>query len=888
MFFSPRINAWTRFWSALSRKGMEREVLEELDFHMAMLEREHRTKGMGPREAHLRAVERFGNPDTNRKRAIQTRGAQMRRQRRNDSMEGLFQDIKYAARGLLKSKGFTAVVLITLTVGIGSTVAMYSVLNAALGQALPFPEPNQLVLGRATFGGNVNPFASFPDYMDYRDQNESFQAFGAMTGFPMEITVTGQEEPERIQAVLASGSLFEALAVQPHLGRLFSPEESGPGGDPALLLSFGYWQRSLGGDPDILGQTLTVNGTPIPVVGVMPPEFHLLFESDLWIPATDGGPMTGVRRFHNWMMLGRLNDGVALTEAQAEMDVISAQLEEAYPDSNEDKALQLDLLHTGLAEDYRVSLFLLMGAIGLVLLIACGNVASLLMARGSSRVTEMALRTALGAGKGRLVRQLLTESLLLAVIAGGMGILLASWLQDLILGFVSLDLLGIDEIGISPSLLGFTLILSLATAVLFGTVPALAASRAEPAEDLKEGGRSATAGGSKFRSGLVVLQVALSVILLIGSALLIKSFGRIIGVDPGFNPENVLVAEIDLSGPDYGDSDARVQFFTQLRESVEALPGVESVGLVSRIPILNPGNNVGLWNPERPPASNQQANWAYQRTVMPGYFETMGIQMAEGRDFDDTDLRGGTSVIILNQVAADTLFPGERALGRQVAVDVGGDQPALLEVVGVVRDHHLTSLRSRIRLAMFFPYDQRRNGTMHLAVRARGEPGALIRPIQERLWALDRNIPLSNAGSLEDGMANRVSGSRSMATMLGMFAGVALFLSALGLYGVLAYLVAQKVHEIGIRVALGASKKRVMQLVLKQGMVLVGGGLVLGVGGAFGLTRLLEDMLFQTAATDPATFAGVGVFFSGIALLACLVPAWRALRVDPMVAFRAE
>jgi putative ABC transport system permease protein len=510
------------------------------------------------------------------------------------------------------------------------------------------------------------------------------------------------------------------------------------------------------------------------------------------------------------------------------------------------------------------------------------------MARGSSRVTEMALRTALGAGKGRLVRQLLTESLLLALTAGAMGVLLAVWLQDLILGFVSLELLGINDVGISPSLLGFTLVLSLSTAVLFGTVPALAAARSEPAEDLKEGGRGSSGGGTRFRSGLVVLQVALSVVLLIGSALLIRSFSRLMGVDPGFRAENVLVAEVDLPGSDYADSDVRHQFFTQLRESVEAIPGVESVGLISRLPILNPGNNVGLWNPERPPSSNTQGNWAYQRTVMPGYFETMGIPVVEGRDFDETDVAGGAPVIILNETSVDTLFLGESALGRQVAVDVGGDEPVLLEVVGVVADHHLSSLRGRVRLAMFFAYDQRRALTMHLAVRTRGEPRSLIRPIQERLWAQDRNIPLSNAQTLTEGMSSRVSGSRSMATMLGMFAGVALFLSALGLYGVLAYLVAQKAHEIGVRVALGASRKRVMQLVLKQGMVLVGFGLLLGIGGAFGLTRLLKDMLFQTAATDPVTFAGVGVFFSGIALLACMIPAWRALRVDPMVAFRAE
>jgi hypothetical protein len=311
MFFSNRVNAWTRFWSTLTRGGMEREVLDELDFHIAMLEHEHQTQGMSPEEAHRMAIERFGDPRNKQKQALRMRGAQMRRQRRNDSMEGLYQDIKYAARGLFKSKGFTAAVLITLSVGIGSTVAMYSVLNAALGEALPFPEPNELVLGRATFGGGLNPQASFLDYLDYRDQNQSFETLGAMTGYSLEVTVTGQEEPERISMVFATGDLFEALGTRPHLGRTFSAEESAPGGDPVILLSYGYWQRSLGGSPDILGETVTVNGTPLPVVGVMPPEFHLLFETDAWLPAAEGGPRTGVRRFNNWFMVGRLKNGIA-------------------------------------------------------------------------------------------------------------------------------------------------------------------------------------------------------------------------------------------------------------------------------------------------------------------------------------------------------------------------------------------------------------------------------------------------------------------------------------------------------------------------------------------------------------------------------------------------
>jgi len=799
---------------------MEREVAEELAFHMDMLEREHRANGMPPESARRLAVQRFGEMRRVRRNALRTKNTLRRRKRRNASMDDLVQDIRYAVRGLLKSRGFTAVVLLTLTLGIGATVAMYSVLHAALGQALPFPDANRLAFVNTTIRGNPN-LTSFSDYLDYRDQSESFEALGAMIGFTLPVTVTGTEEPERVPMVFATGNLFEALGVRPYLGRTFSPEEAAPGGEMALILSYGYWQRSFGGSPEVLGQTVNLNGAPVPIVGVMPPDFHLLFDTEAWLPGADGGPMTGIRRYHNWFMIGRLKDDATLASAQAELEVVARNLEEAYPDSNTGKSVLVEDLHSWMVDDYRQTLFILMGAIGLVLLIACGNVASLLMARGSARVTEMAVRTALGAGKGRLVRQLLTESLLLSLVAGGLGVLAAFWLQDLILGYVELDILGIGSLGLSGSVMGFALLLSLATALLFGTVPAMAVARAQPAQDLKEGGRGSTTGGARFRSGLVVLQVAVSVVLLIGSALLIRSFGRLAGVDPGFDAEGLLTAEVSLPPSKYQDADARLRFFTDLGESVAALPGVESVGMIDRMPIRNPGNNVALWAPERPPASNAEAHFSFQRIVTPGYFETMGVSVLAGRGFDNTDVDGSPPVIILNQTSADTIFPGENAVGRQVAVDLGGDEPAVFEVVGVVADQRLTSLRRPARLAMFFPYDQRRAYTMHLAVRARNDPSSLIRPIQERLWGQDREIPLSDAEPMVESLASSVSGSRAMATMLSMFSGVALLLAAIGLYGVLAYFVTKRAHEIGIRVAMGASSGRVARLILSRGMVLV-------------------------------------------------------------------
>jgi putative ABC transport system permease protein len=803
---------------------------------------------------------------------------------------GVFwQDVRFSLRSLAKSPGFSSVVILTLAVGIGATVAMYSVLDAALGRNLPFREPERLALGRATFNGNVNPFASFPDYLDYRDQNESFESLAALTGFTLPVTITGVEEPERLTGILVTGNLFPTLGASAHLGRTFSPEEAAPGGSLALILSYGYWQRAFGGSPDVLDRIVNVNGTPIAIVGVMPADFHFLYDVDVWLPGADGGPMTGIRRYHNWIMVGRLKQGVTLENAQAEMDLISTQLEEAYPESNRNKALQIDGLHEALVEDYRQSLYILMGAILLVLLIACGNVAGLLMARGSIRTTELAVRTAMGAQPSRLVRQLLTESAVTAALATGLGVLLAIWLQDLILGFASMELLGLQDIGVSGQMMTFALALTMVTALLFGIAPSLLGSRTRPVEDLKEGSRGTTsAGGGRLRSGLVVLQVAVSLVLLIGSGLLMKSFGELRGVDPGFRTQNILTAEIALSSSRYEDAESRIEFFRSLQERVQALPGVEAVTFASQLPIRNPGNNVAIWSPERPPATNTDANFAFQRNVWPGYFHTLDIPILAGRGFEETDDEGSPRVIVLNQVAADSIFPGENPLGQQVAVDLGADQPAMFDVIGVVGDHKLTSLAAPTRLSMFFSYLQRRSGTMQMAVGTASDPGSLVRPIQEQLWALDREIPLASAETFEDILARNVSDSRSIATVLAMFAAVALFLAALGIYGVLAYFVTRKIHEIGIRVALGATGGRVIGLVVRKGMILVAGGLVVGAVAAIWATGFLEDLLFQTDARDPLTFLGVSAFFAAVALAACLIPAWRALRVDPVDAFRSE
>lgn len=620
-----------------------------------------------------------------------------------------------------------------------------------------------------------------------------------------------------------------------------------------------------------------------------PPGFRFMFDTDMWVPPWPGNHDPVTRKYHNWLLVGRLAPGATLESARAEVDVISAQLEEAYPESNQDKALQLDSLQSALVEGYRQSLLVLSGAILLVLLIACGNVANLLLARGSSRTSELAVRSAMGATQSRLFYQLLVECLLLAVAAGTLGLVLAVWFQNLILGLVSMDRLGIEQAGLSPSMLAIALSLSVLTVLLFGIVPSISAARANTAERLRQGGRTSTSGGGvRYRSALVVLQVALSLVLLVGSGLLLRSFSLLRSVDPGFRVHNLLTATVSLPSEGYRERERRVQFFEQLKESIEGLPGVESASMVSRFPIVQAGGNYAIWSPERPPETLQDASgWADYRVVLPGYFATMEIPLVEGRVLDRTDDFGTPSVVVLTRTAANLVYPDENAVGRQLAVD-SRDGPDYYEIVGVVEDHQTMSLAGTPRPAMFFPHAQQPSSTLRLAVAASSDPTDLIRPIQERIWEQDRDIVLSSPVTAQNAISNSVADTRSVTTVLGLFAAAALALASLGLYGVLAFFVSKRIHEIGIRVALGAPAARVLRLVMVRGLALVGAGILLGTAGALGATRLVEGMLFNVSARDPITFAGVTAFFVLVAVAACLVPALRALRVDPLYVLRLE
>ncbi len=801
----------------------------------------------------------------------------------------LAQDVRVALRSFLKQPAFLVAVLLTLGLGIGGNVAMFGVLEASLLRALPYRQPDHLVMGRVTRHGEVGYTVSGPDFFDYRERSASFADLAAFTPFQIATTVSGDGEPERVRGVLVSTRFFATLGVRPALGREFTGTEGELDGPDVVVLSHGFWERRFGGDPDVLGRAVSLGGRPYTVVGVMPAGFRFVLDTDLWLPLQRGGSWAQARQFHNFVLVSRMGPGVTLDRAQADVDRISGALAETYPDSNRDKGLNLTPLREALTERYETTLALLMAAVAALLLIACGNVAGLLLARGSARRGELAVRAVMGAGRGRLARQLLTENALLALGAGVVGTALAVWLERGILTFVSMDQLGPVEARVSPPMLGFAAGLSLVTVLVFGVLPSLHMARADPASDLHGGTR--TAGGrvaTRFRSGLVVTQVALTSVLLVVSGLLVRSLGELRGVDPGFDTHNLLTAEAYLPGGKYPQGKERVEFYRQLRERLAALPGVDAVGLVTRLPIRDRGGNVRVDLPERFGTSGVFGGMADQRTVMPGYFETMGIPVVAGRDLTLDDGEGEPRLVVISQGVAHRLFGTSDPVGRTVGVDTGGLEPTLFQVVGVVGDVVMEDPTEGVYPAVYFPYAAQPSSSMRLAVRTHGDVAGVTSAIRSVLREEDPDVPLAGVSTLDDAISRTASDARAVAVVLLLFSAVALLLAAVGLYGVLAYQVTRRRHEIGIRMALGATVGRVLSSVIREGLTLVLGGLALGAGASLFAARLVQGMLFGVGPADPATYGGVALFLGGVAALACLVPALRAAGVDPVQAFRAE
>jgi putative ABC transport system permease protein len=802
-------------------------------------------------------------------------------------METLIQDVRYGVRMMRKRPGFTAVVVLTLALGIGANTAIFSVVNAVLLRPLPYRNAERLVwVGGNIRGGTNGASVSPPDYLDYRAQNTVFEEFAASTSVPNAVNLTGAGEPERLTGSRVTANYFRAFGVEPALGRAFGAEEERAGPAPVAVLSDGLWKRRFGGDPSVVGKTLTLDGKAVTVVGIAPPEFQYPAGAELWLPLDSDDPDMKIRPAHFLRPIGLLKPGVTIEQARAETDLIARRLEELYPESNKGWSLTLIPLQEQVVGDVRTSLWVLLGAVGFVLLIACANVSNLMLARAAARRRELALRTALGASRWRVARQQLTESVLLALAGGALGLLLAWWGVDVLAALGAGDIPRTRDIGVDGRVLAFTAALSVLTGLAFGLLPALRASRPDLNEVLKDAGRGTSGPGrGRVRAALVVSEIALALTLLAGAGLLVKSFVGLRRVNPGFDPANVLTLRIDLARARYAKPEQAAAFFGELQRRVAALPGVEAAGMVTELPLSGQPNDMYFYVAGRPPQTADQKVTADFRRVNQDYFRAMRIPLLRGRGFTEQEVAGAAGVVVVNETLARNFFPDEDPLGKHLVIDFGKAEE--FEIVGVAGDVRHRSLEGEVYQMMYLP--TLRVGRTNLVVRTTSpDPLALASAVRGEVAAVDRDQPVSAVRTMEEVVSGSVAQQRFRTLLLAAFAGVALLLAGVGIYGVIAYSVTHRTHEIGIRMALGAGAADILKMVVGQGMALALAGVAVGLLAALALTRVLSSLLFGVTATDAATFAAVSLLIAAVALLACLVPARRATKVDPMVALRYE
>ena len=811
-------------------------------------------------------------------------------------------DLRYGARMLAKKQGFTIVAVITLALGIGANSAIFSVVNSLLLRPLPYRDSERLaIIWTHSPGANVaQDWPSPGQYSAIKSQNTVFEETAIAVGGS--VNLTGQSAPERLGVVRTSSAMFSLLDAQPLIGRAFEPAEDAPGKPPAVILSYGLWQRRFGGDPQVIGQPLTINGHSYTVVGVMPAEFSLsnevmptvaaVAQADMLLPLPLTAEDLTQQGDENYNLLARLKPGVTIAQAQAELDSVTRGLEQQYPDrypASRRFSFSVRPLLEQVVGDIRPALLVLLGAVGCVLLIACANVANLLLARAAAREKEIAIRTALGAGRWRVVRQLLTESLLLAFLGGGLGLLIAVWGLDGLRWLNSGNIPRLQNIGIDGRVLVFTFAVVLLTGLLFGLAPALRSSQVNLSETLKEGGRSVAGSGHHLlRSLLVITEMALSLVLLIGAGLLIRSFARVQQVAPGFAPQNVLSLRLSVVGTTYAEEPRRSMFYQQLWERIRQLPGVESAGGAAILPLSGSisWGSIGIEGYDQ--ASGQSLIQTDQRVATNGYFETMGIPLIKGRFFTEQDTSQSTKVAIIDENMARTYWPDADPVGKRLKRGgVSSDSP-WLTIVGVAGNVKQYALDADSRVALYTPYQQEPYSTMYVTARTAGNPLGLAAAVTQVARAMDPNVPVYDIKTMEQRLSDSLARRRFAMFALGLFALVAMLLASVGVYGVMSYTVAQRTREIGIRVALGAKTSDVLKLVVAQGMSLAVIGVGTGLAGAILVTRVMASLLFKVSAMDPVTFIAIAVLLTGVALLACYVPARRAMKVDPMIALRYE
>jgi putative ABC transport system permease protein len=807
----------------------------------------------------------------------------------------LSRDLRYAFRTLFKRPGFAGVVILVLALGIGATSAIFSVVNRVLLRPLPYPEPDRLLVFDSV-RGRINSITA-PDFLAARARCQTCEQMAAHIG-SQDANLTGGTEPDRVRLAQVSENLFATLGIAPILGRTFLPEEIGrpasggdmqPSGISAIILSYDLWQRRFGGDPSVIGRTVQVEGFVCPVVGVMPAAFNFPNEAEAWAPVT----LSPTRNNAYLRPIIRLKQGVTPTQAQTEMNRISGQLEEEFGQKNRKQVCELVPLQEQLVGNVRSSLLVFLGAVTFVLLIACANVANLLLARAASRQKEMALRVALGASRLRVVRQLLTESLLLAFAGGGLGLLLAFGILKLLLAFAPQSIPRLNAISIDPWVLGFTFLLSVTTGVVFGLVPSLQASRLDLNLSLKEGGTQSTgAPRHRLRSLLIVGEVSMALVLLIGAGLLLRSFSQLRETRLGFDPSHVLTASVTLPQTSYAKTAQIAAYYEQALARLSVRPEVQAVGVVNSLPLGDSAVGIQGDLTVEGEATERKGVTARKLAASADYFRALAIPLLKGRAFNEHDIAGSPGIVIISQSLSQTLWPNEGALGKRINIGLPGEN--WREVVGVVGDVRQFELAAPPSLALYQPYQQVPEkirwfvSEMAFVIRTGAEPQSFIPTLRNELAVVDNNLPLHNVATMDQVVAKNVADAGFYALLLGSFSALALILAASGIYSVNSYLITQRTHEVGIRIALGAQTGAILRLIIRQGMILVMVGLVIGLTGAFFLSRVLSDFLYQVSTTDPLTFFLVALLLALVALIACYVPARKAIKVDPLVALRHE
>lgn len=898
-----RLREWARRLGGLfHRRRKDRELDEEIESHLQLHIEDNLRLGMTPQEARRQAMIKLGG--------IESTKEAYRDQRGLPKLETLWQDIRYGARMLRKNPGFTAVAVLTLALGIGANTAIFSVVHAVLLRPLPFPEPGQLAQLRADWSGQPGTTIGGATFVEVQARSRSLARIAAYSGGDM--ALTGAGAAERVLAGAVTADFFPLLGVQPALGRNFTREEDTPNGPKAVILGHGLWQSRFGGDPGALGRTITLNQQGYTVVGILPARFQYPEPFQLWIPLAFGETGGTFVTYGEGMMLlkaiARLKPGVTIQQAQAELQTIARRIQSGGPAASPggnprprgeggegggdggEGALTLVGLHEQVVGDMKGALLVLLGAVLLVLLIACANVANLLLARAAGRQREMAVRVALGAGRLRIVRQLLTESVLLSLAGGGLGLLVAFWGVRALERWNGSSLPAMQGMGIDAWVLAFTFGVSVITGLVFGLAPSVQACRTDVNAALKEEGRSDTGGPrNRLRHLLVVSEVALALVLLIGAGLLLKSFARLMEVHPGFRTDGVLTFQVTLAGGE--SSPQKVNFVKQIVERLKALPGVQAAAATDSLPLTAFSRITAVEIEGRPPIDFRNANPGEVRpvsrpTVTLDYFQVMGISLKNGRAFTWQDARPSAGSVIVNEAFQKHHFPGQSAVGQRIRLMAGPAEARWQTVVGVVSDVRQSGLAEDVLLEAYSPELEDLGDELSFVLHVTGEPAGLVSAVRRVVAEVDPHQPIHNVMTMEQRLANTTTSRRLNTALLGSFAAVALLLAVVGIYGVMSNAVTQRRREIGVRMALGAPQSEVLGLIIYGGLRLTLVGVAIGLAGAFALTRYLSNLLYSVNALDPGTFLSVAAALTGVALLACWLPARRAARTDPMVALR--